>query len=529
MRDFENLQRELSERRISRREFVTRATAMGLAAAIPSIIVSEEAKAASPKRGGKLRQAVRGGATSDSLEGATLVDTHNINTSWQVRSNLTEVTADGDVVGELAESWDASADAKTWTFNLRKGVEFHNGKSLEADDVLYSINLHRGEDSKSGASGVVSAIEEIKADGKGAVIFDLSEGNADFPFLMSDYHLTIGIAGTTGKDWDLGIGTGPFVLSEWDPGVRSATKRNPNYFKEGKPYFDEIETLNVGDVTSRSNALKTDEVDVVEDPDLKTLHLFGKTPGLKVVEAGGNKQYTIPMRTDMPPFDNNDVRLALKYAINRDALLKTILRGHGYVGNDHPIGRANRYLADDIPQREYDIDKAKFHVKQAGLSKLTVDLHAGDIYTGATDAAVLMKEQAAAAGIDLNIVKQPTDGYWSNVWMQEAYSMCYWSGRATEDWMFSTAYAEGAAWNDSFWTHARFNELLKVARAELNDAKRGEMYHEMQQIVRDEGGVAIPIFANFISVMKESVQTPEKTSGVWALDGNKNTERWWFA
>ena len=326
---FDSLQRLISEGRIGRREFIKRATALGLAAAIPGALLAEEAKAAAPKRGGKLRQALRGGSTSDTLFAAGGGDTHNVATSWQILNNLTEITADGEVTGELAESWDASTDAATWTFKLRKGVEFHNGKSLEAADVIHSINVHRGEDSKSTGKGLVTAIEDIRADDKHTVVFKLSSGNADFPFVMSDYHFPIGPDGTEGGDWDKGIGTGPFVLTQWEPGVRSAGKRNPNYFKAGKPYFDEVETLHVPDVAARINAMLTGEVDVIDEPDLKTISRMAKTPGVSVQETAGAKHFTYPMRMDTAPFDNQDVRMALKYAIDREAMLQTLLRGHG--------------------------------------------------------------------------------------------------------------------------------------------------------------------------------------------------------
>ena len=247
MGKFEALQRSFSEGRIGRRDFIVRASALGMAAAIPTGILAEQARAEAPKQGGKLRQALRGGSTSDTLFAAGGGDTHNVNTSWQVLNNVTEVTADGEVVGELAESWEASDDAAEWVFKLRKGVEFHNGKSLEADDVIHSINVHRGEDTISTGKGLVTGIDDIKADGKDTVIFTLKSGNADFPFVLSDYHFPIGPAGTTGAEWDKGIGTGPFILTQWEPGVRSAGKRNPNYFKAGKPYFDEVETLHVAD------------------------------------------------------------------------------------------------------------------------------------------------------------------------------------------------------------------------------------------------------------------------------------------
>ena len=517
---------ELRSRNLNRREFLGRAGALGVTAASAGALW--RAAHATPKRGGHFIQALRGGATDNSLDGTTLLDTHAINTSWQVRSNLTEILPNGDVVGELAESWEASADASQWRFKLRQGVEFHNGKSLSPEDVIWSINLHRGEDSKSGASGVVAAIADLEADGQDTVVFNLKEGNADFPVMMADYHLVIGIDGTTGPDWDQGIGTGPYILEAWEPGVRSASRRNPNYFKEG-PWFDSIESINVPDQAARGTALRAGEVHVVEEPDLKTLHLMEKTPGIKVLEAGGTRQYTIPMRTDMAPFDNNDVRLALKYAVDREALLKTVLRGHGYVGNDHPIGKSQRYFDASIPQREYDPDRAKFHLKKAGLDSLSVDLYTADIYTGANDAAVLYKEHAAGAGIDLNVVVAPTDGYWSDVWMNKGFSMCYWSGRPTSDWMFSIEYYSQAAWNDAFWKHEHFDKLLLEARAELDTAKRAAIYSEMQNIVRDEGGVLIPVFANWVQALSDKVGTPEQIAGNWTLDGNKNIERWWFA
>jgi peptide/nickel transport system substrate-binding protein len=126
------------------------------------------------------------------------------------------------------------------------------------------------------------------------------------------------------------------------------------------------------------------------------------------------------------------------------------------------------------------------------------------------------------------VVREPNDGYWSNVWMAKPWCMCYWGGRPTEDWMFSTAYAASATWNDTFWKHGRFNKLLLEARTELNEAKRREMYVEMQTIVSNEGGVVIPMFNNHLFAMSTKVQHGEM-AGNWDLDGYKALERWWFA
>jgi peptide/nickel transport system substrate-binding protein len=283
-------------------------------------------------------------------------------------------------------------------------------------------------------------------------------------------------------------------------------------------------------VVARTNALTTDETDVMDRVDLKTVHLLARNKDLRIEETSGTQHFTFAMRTDTAPFDNNDVRLALKYAVDREALLQTILRGHGVLGNDHPIGRSNRFHAGELEQRTYDPDKARFHLKNAGLSSLKVDLSAADAaFPGAVDAAVLYKEHAAKAGIEIKVVREPNDGYWSNVWLKKPWCAVYWGGRPTEDWMFSTAYAAGAPWNDTFWEHERFNQLLVAARAELKEAKRREMYVEMQRLIRDEGGVVVPMFANYVFAMSNKVQHDESMGADKDLDGTKGMERWWFA
>jgi peptide/nickel transport system substrate-binding protein len=141
---------------------------------------------------------------------------------------------------------------------------------------------------------------------------------------------------------------------------------------------------------------------------------------------------------------------------------------------------------------------------------------------------VLYREHAAASGIDINVVRESSDGYWSNVWMVKPWSAVYWSGRPTEDWMFSLAYAAGAAWNDSFWEHERFNQILREARAELDENRRAELYTECQRITRDEGGVVIPMFANFVFARNNRLQHDEAMAADWDVDGLRYMERWWF-
>jgi len=522
------LERLLAEGKITRRDFMARLSALGITTLMVPALLPRIAKAELPQKGGRLRLGLAGGSTTDSLDSATITDAMMQNLNWQLRNCLVETNTDGDLVPELAETWESTPDASTWHFHLRRGVEFHNGKTMLADDVIHSFNHHRGKDSKSAAKGIVDPIQDIRADGKYTVVFDLREGNADFPFITSDYHLTIVPAGTQGRDWETGMGTGGYVLDSFEPGYRAFTKRFPNYWKKGRAHFDEIDTASITDVTARVTALNTDQIDAMNRFELKLIHLLQRAPGIQIINVTGTKHYSIPMLTDREPFNNNDVRLALKYAVDREHLVKTILRGFGTVGNDHPIAPNQKYYAADLPQRQYDPDKARYHLKKAGMLDYRFKIHAADAaFVGAVDAAVLFKEHAAKAGITIDVVREPNDGYWNNVWMKKPWSMCYWSGRPTADWMFSTAYAADAAWNDTFWKHERFNRLLIEARAELDETLRGELYRECQKIVRDEGGVVIPVFGNWIDATNARIGF-KNPAGNWEMDGLRCTERWWF-
>ena len=527
MSNLKKLESDLRAGRISRREFLQAASMMGLTITAPAIFNTARA---APKKGGRLRIGSGHGSTTDSLDPASWENNYTQFQAYSIHNHLTELLPDGGLGPELAESWEPSTDAKTWTFKLRKDVEFHNGKTLEASDVIASLNHHRGEDTKSGAKGIVEPVAEMKADGKHVLVVTLQEGNADFPFVLNDYHLAIVPGNADGKiEATSGIGCGAYVLQSFDPGVRSEFKRHANHYREEHGRFDEGELLAIADVAARTNALITDEVDVIDRLDIKTLHLLKRNKNVKIMETSGTAHYTMAMRTDTPPFDNNDVRMALKYAVDRDALLQNVLRGHGSIGNDTPISTANRFYNPNIPQKAYDPDKVKFHLKKAGLESLKVDLSAADAaFAGAVDAAVLYKEQAAKVGIEINVIREPNDGYWSSVWMKKPWCMVYWGGRPTEDWMFATAYAAGAKWNDTFWNHDRFNQLLLAARSELDETKRREMYGEMQLIVSDEGGVLVPMFNNYIFASSTKVGQPDVLAANWTLDGNRVMDRWWF-
>jgi len=511
---------------MSRREFLGRTSALGIALSAGTGLFNQ-AYAATPKKGGHMRLGMGHGSTNDTLDPATIENGLQWALSYGIASTLVELEADGSLSPGLATEWSSTPDAKTWTFKLRKGVEFHNGKTMTVDDVIASINYHRGEDSKSVGKPLMASVTEIKADGPDTVVFELSAGSADFPANFNEIHFGIYPAKDGSIDWS-GGGTGGYKIVNADPGVRYELQRNANYWNDKNAHANTIEIISIKDPTARNTALLTGEVDAIDQVDLKTVHLMERAPQISVEEGSGPLHYVFPMHMDTAPFDNADLRKALKYSINREEMVAKILSGHGTVGNDNPIGSSYRYHAADLEQTMYDPDKARHHMKKSGLGDITIDISAADAaFAGAVDAVLLYKASAEKCGININVVREPNDGYWSNVWGAKPFCASYWGGYSTEDAMLSTGYVTGAAWNETRYSDERFEKLLVDARAELNTELRAEMYREMQVMLRDEGGTIVPMFANAVTARNDKIaHNPQ--SFARAFDGRRIMERWWM-
>ncbi|MCB1340959.1 MAG: twin-arginine translocation signal domain-containing protein, partial [Pseudooceanicola sp.] len=418
--------------KMTRRDFMGKAAALGVSAVAASALFTSAARAADPVKGGTLRIGSVGGESTNSLDpavAASQVPYHNLN---QFAETLVDVTKDGDIDPRLAESVESTADAKTWMFKIRKGVQFHNGKDLTPEDVLATMQRHSNEASQSGALGIMKGIEEMKVDGDNFVV-TLTTPNADLPYLMADYHLMIQPNGGM-DDPAAGIGTGCYMLEANEPGVRHLWKKNPNYWDSSRGHVDEVEIIVINDPTARMAALQSGQAHIVNRVDPKVAGLLGRAPGVKVVNVSGPGHYVFIMHCDTAPFDNNDLRMALKYAINRQEMVDKILRGYGTVGNDFPINKAYPLFDDSIPQREYDAAKAAEYYKKSGHDGSPIILRTADgAFPGAVEAAQLFQESAKAAGIPLEIKREPNDGYWSEVWNKQPFCASYWGGRPVQD------------------------------------------------------------------------------------------------
>jgi peptide/nickel transport system substrate-binding protein len=497
--------------KLSRRDFLGRAAALGVTATFANSLLSSAAKAQAPVKGGVLKAGMQGGAATDSLDPATWSSQVPYFFGRQWGEQLVQIQADGTLQPALAEEWSASDDAMVWTFKIRKGVQFHNGKEMTPADVVATIERHADANSKSGALGILGGIKGVKADGD-TVVFTLGEANADLPYLMDDYHLMIQPNG--GKDNPAeGIGTGPYKITVNEAGVRLGGEKFANYWRDDRGFADQIEIIVINDPTARTAALQGGQVNMINRVEPKIVELIKRVPGVTIQNVAGKGHYVFIAHCNTAPFDNNDLRLALKYALDREELVQKILMGYGSVGNDTPINKAYP-LFTEMEQRKFDPEKAAEHYKKSGHSG-SVLLRTSDVaFPGAVDAAQLYQQSAAKCGITLEIKREPGDGYWSEVWNKQPFSASYWGGRPTQDQMYSTAYYSKADWNDTRFQREDFDKMLFAARAELDTEKRKKIYADMGTMVNMEGGVITPMFNDFIDATGPNV-------GGWVPDGNQ--------
>ena len=490
---------------LSRREFIHRMGALGAAGTMP-VLLAGAAHAAEPKKGGKITVGVEAAQTRDSLDPTRYYSTANILMGFSVYDGLVNRGPDLKPVPWLAESWESGADAGEWIFHLRKDVEWHDGAPFTADDVIYSCSRHTREGSESPAKGYMDQIAEMKKDGDHVVRFKLSAPNADFPIVLSDTRVQISRNGY--EDFvSTTIGTGPFKVREWKSGSRYVFERNDSYWRSDGPWVDEIEVIGIGDITARVNALLSGDINVMLELDPKAVDLIERSKKADLIRTPSGAFINLAMMVDREPTSSADFRMAMKYAVDREKIVRNVLKGYGSVGNDHPISPADPYFCGDIAQRTYDPDKARHHVRKAGLENVPVDFYASDVPGAGTLAACQVVQQtAAAAGINLNLIQPPADTYWSSVWIQKPLSASGWDMRPVPDLMFSIAFKSGSDWNETKYADERFDRLLLEARSTVDFEKRKAMYCEMQRMLHDDGGHVTLAFRDILDAKAPDVR-----------------------
>ncbi|SOY91571.1 ABC transporter substrate-binding protein [Cupriavidus taiwanensis] len=480
------------ERGATRRDVLKMLLAGGMQATLAGGLAGAAvgAHAQTPKRGGRIRVAVATAAASDTLDPAKQSNQNDYVRCNMVYNGLTSLDRSLTPRAALAETF-TTTDAKTWVFTLRKGVTFHDGKALAPADVVYSIMRHKDPATASKAKVLAEQIESVKATGPNEVTVVLNSPNADLPVILGTFHFHIVKDGTT--DFSAGIGTGPYKIKEFKPGVRTLVVRNDAYWKPGKPHLDEIELVGIADDSARLNALLSGGMDLVAMVNPRSVSRVKGTPGYAIMTTQSGQYSDLIMRKDVGPGTNPDFILAMKYLLDRQQMRQTIALGNAVVGNDQPIDPTNRFYFKDLPQRPFDPEKAKFHLRKAGVSgKVQVVTSPAALYS--VETALVMQQAAQRVGLELDIKRMPADGYWSNHWLNSHVGFGNVNPRPSADTIFTQFFKSDAPWNESRWKSPKFDQLLVAARGETDFAKRKQMYADMQTMVHDEAGIGIPLF-----------------------------------
>lgn len=408
---------------------------------------------------------------------------------------LVDVDPDNNIRPRLATQWVVSGDGLTYTFTLASPVTFHDGSSLTAADVVWTFDRLRDPALELPTNDLYSNIESITANGDQEVIFKLKKTNPFFLYDLSDNHALILKANTTDAATKFN-GSGPFRVTDYSPENRMELAANENYFIAGKPGVATLEFILFSDQAASVDALRSGQVDLVMRMPTPLFLTLKEDANLNTVAIPTNGFDLVRLRSDRAPGNNPQVIQALKLATDRQAIFDNVSLGLGAVGRDSPIGPVfKNYYTEQPPLPARDPQAAKALLVEAGYPDgLKLDLHVPDS-GDRPDLAVVLKEQWAEAGIEVNVIVEPESVYYGdNGWLEVDLGITGWGSRPTPQTYLDLMLISGAEWNESRFSDPEFDKLAALAGSTLNEAERIDAYHKIQQILIERGPVIIPYF-----------------------------------
>lgn len=496
---------------ISRRSMLGGVLGIGAGAALAGcgsqapLNIPLAARTGTPASGGVLRIARPAASAAETLDPASSLSAYEY--LGALYNRLVKLDEDGLVVPDLAEEWSSDAEARTWTFRLRSGVSFHDGRPLHADDAVHSITRILDPALGSPQAETLASMfapEDVTALDATTVRFALQTPNAEFPSLLTAYQCYI-IPADPALDPDTaGIGTGPFRLESYVPAGPGAIVASPDHFA-GAPVLDRIEFSSIQDTTARVNALLAGQVDLLAQTNLDnpTARVVTGSRGTTVARVADAQWYTIPVLATAPEFADPRIRQALKLAYDPEAILATAIQGEGTAGWDNPIppGMVGRLEAN----RTHDPERAARLLQEAGAEDLRAIITTSSYEPNLTPIATAFADQVAQAGISLRISSVSADSYYTNAWMQVPMMVSYFSTGRPIDQILNQMFRTGSSYNESLWSDERFDQLLDAARAELDADARMRIYQDAQQLLIDESPHMTPIYGDRLVGLSERV------------------------
>lgn len=443
-----------------------------------------------PKRGGKLQVGMETGGPTDTMDPGKIVTGVDYARVGNLFDRLSTLNTNMSTSLELAESFEPNKDATEWTIRLRKGVTWHDGKPLTADDLIYTFNrISKG--SLDGASTVsLMNLPAIRKRDPLTVTIPMTVPIGDLPSELTVFYFSIVQNGATDASFKTKpIGTGPFMFSSWTPGERSAFMRNPHYWLPGKPYLDELDLITITDPTARVNALLGGQVDAIEALSYAQAKAQKSAGQINVLESPAQSVVPITMAVDSAPFNDVRVRQAMRLIADREQILESAQLGFGTIGNDL-YGKGEPDYNDSLPQRTQDIEQAKSLLKAAGRSGLTITLNSSTAESGMLESATAFSQQAKAAGVNVQINNIPSSDFFGPRYLKYVFGQTEWPAYPIITWM-TQALAAKAPYNETHWNVASWNSLFAQARGSVDPAKRKEAMFELQKVLYDQGGYLI--------------------------------------
>jgi len=442
-----------------------------------------------PTQGGTLRVGVVGGSTKETLDGQVGTTEPEIACYFQLYDALMGFDQDYQLVNLIAEEVTPNADASKWTVRVRQDAVFHDGRSVSADDVIFSYK--RIIDPKAPKAGAAT-LSDLPASGirkvdARTVEFNLSSPNAVFSEAIADYLNTIL---PVGYDPSKPIGTGPFKLTDFRPGEQITFARNPDYFGQ-VPAVDDLIIIEFADAAARVNALLGDTVDAISQVPSAQVGVIDGSGTAKVLDAQTGAWQPITMRIDQKPFDDVRVRQAFRLMADREAMIAQAYAGFGAVANDMYAPFDPGY-PKDLPQRAQDLEQAKSLLKQAGYDgNLVVTLTTSDdIGSGAVAAAQVFAEQAKGAGVNVKVDKVGSGVFYGDNYLKWTFAQDFWY---TRNYLLQTGRGSQptAPWNETHWKNDQWLALVKEATRTADDTKRNDLVAQAMQIEYEQGGYLI--------------------------------------
>lgn len=408
---------------------------------------------------------------------------------------LVDIDGQNTIIPRLAREWTVSDDGLVYTLTLNEGVTFHDGAPLTAADVVWTFERLRNPDNELPTADIYAIIDSIAAEGETSVVFTLQEPNPFFLYDLSDNHALI----VQAEAADLGTsfnGTGPFKVLEYSPENRMTLEANPSYFVPGKPGVASLELIFFPDQAAAVDALRGGQVDLTLRMPTPLFQALQQEQGLTTQQVATNGFDLVRLRSDREPGSKPQVIQAFKLATDRQAIFETVTLGLGAVGRDSPIGPLfSSYYSEETPIPARDPEQARALLAEAGYADgLSLDFHVPDS-GDRPDLAVVLKEQWAEAGIEVNVIVEPESVYYGeNGWLEVDLGITGWGSRPIPQFYLDVMLVSGAKWNESHFSDAEFDELARTAATTADEAERTAAYAEIQRILIERGPIIIPYF-----------------------------------